>query len=150
MEIDRSLIGSASDAFVVEVEKGEIRRFAEAIGDANPVYRDETAARAAGFAGIVAPPTFPVSFRPPEEPVWTRHLDRRRVLAGEQSFHYQRPIVAGDRLECRIHFVEVTDKEGRSGKMEMLVQETRGSDARGKLVFTHRRTMVYRERKKTA
>lgn len=150
MEIDRSLIGAASEPYVVEVEKGAIQRFAEAIGDPNPTFRDEKAARAAGYQGIVAPPTFPVSFRGAEEPVWTRHLDRRRILAGEQSFHYERPIVAGDRLECRVHFVEVIDKEGRSGKMEMLVQEVRGNDLQGRPVFTHRRTMVYRERKKTA
>jgi hypothetical protein len=150
MEIDRSLIGAASEPFIVEVEKGAIQRFAEAIGDANSVYRDEGAARAAGYAGIVAPPTFPVTFRSSEEPVWTRHLDRRRILAGEQSFHYERPIVAGDRLECRVHFVEVVDKEGRSGKMELLVQEVRGNDLQGRPVFTHRRTTVYRERKKTA
>ncbi len=147
MEIDRSLIGAASEPFVVEVEKGAIARFAEAVGDPNPVYRDEKAAREAGYDGIIAPPTFPVTFRPAEEPVWTRNLDRRRILAGEQSFHYSRPIVAGDRLECRIHFVEVADKAGRSGKMELLVQEVRGSDARGQVVFTHRRTTVYRERK---
>lgn len=148
MEIDRSLIGAASKPFVVEVEKGAILRFAEAIGDPNPIYRDEKAARAAGYEGVVAPPTFPVTFRASEEPVWTRDLDRRRILAGEQSFHYERPIVAGDRLECRIHFIEVIDKEGRSGKMEMLVQEVRGADIRGRAVFTHRRVTVYRERKK--
>ena len=32
--------------------------FARAIGDDNPVYRDEDAARAAETGGIVAPPTF--------------------------------------------------------------------------------------------
>lgn len=150
MEIDRSLIGAASEPFFVEVEKGAIRRFVEAIGDPNPVYLDEKAARAAGYDGIIAPPTFPVTFRSAEEPVWTRHLDRRRILAGEQSFRYERHIVAGDRLECRIHFVEVIDKEGRSGRMELLVQEVRGADMRGRPVFVHRRTTVYRDPRKTA
>lgn len=147
MEIDRSLIGSASEPFIVEIEKGAIRRFAEAIGDPNPVYRDEQAARDAGYDGIIAPPTFPVSFKPPEEPIWTRVLDRRRVLAGEHAFSYTRPIHAGERLECRIHFVEVIDKQGRGGVMELLVQETRGIDMKGAPVFTHRRTTIYRQPK---
>lgn len=147
MEIDRSLIGSVSDPFVVEIETGAIRRFAEAIGDPNPVYRDEAAARQAGYDSIIAPPTFPVSFRPPEEPIWTRLLDRRRVLAGEHAFFYTRPIRAGEKLECRIHFVEVVDKQGRGGTMELLVQETRGVDAGGAPVFTHRRTTIYRQPK---
>ena len=143
-EIDRSLIGSASEPFWVEVEKGAIRRFAEAIGDPDPRYRDEAAARAAGHPGIVAPPTFPVTFRAPEEPAWTRHLDRRRILAGGQGFEYIRPIVAGERLCCRIHFVGVDDKDGKSGRMELLQQEIRGEDEAGKPVFVHRRTTVYR------
>lgn len=33
-----------------------VRRWCDALGDANPVYLDEDAARAAGFDGIVAPP----------------------------------------------------------------------------------------------
>lgn len=146
-EIDRSLIGSSSEPFLVEIEKGAIRRFAEAIGDDNPLFRDEAFARRAGHPGIIAPPTFPVTFRPPEEPVWTRYLDRRRILAGEHSFEYRRPICAGETLTCRLHFVDVLDREGRSGKMELLIQETRGSDATGALVFVHRRTTIYREPK---
>jgi len=145
MEIDRSLIGAITAPFEVEVEAGAIRRFVEAIGDPNPLYRDATFARARGFAGIVAPPTFPVSFRPPSEPVWTASLDRRRVLAGEQSFTYRRPIVAGDVLTCEIRFVRVDDKQGRAGRMELLVQTTTGRDRAGVVVFTHDRTMVYRE-----
>ena len=90
VEIDRALIGLVSAPYGVEVEKGAVRRFADALGDPNPVYRDANAARAQGYGGIIAPPTFPVSFLAPEEPEWTRHLDRRRVLAGEQSFHYER------------------------------------------------------------
>lgn len=143
-EIDRSMIGRASEPFWVEVEKGAIRRFAEAIGDPDPRYRDEAAARAAGLPGIIAPPTFPVTFRPPEEPEWTRHLDRRRILAGGQAFEYERPIVAGERLRCRVHFVGVDDKDGRSGRMEMIRQEIRGEDETGRPVFVHRRVTVYR------
>lgn len=133
-----------SEPFWIEVEKGAIRRFAEAIGDPDPRYRNEAAARAAGHPGIVAPPTFPVTFHAPEEPAWTRHLDRRRVLAGGQGFEYFRAIVAGERLRCRIHFVRVDDKDGKSGRMELLQQEIRGEDEAGWLVFIHRRTTVYR------
>ncbi len=144
VEIDRSLIGRRSAPYIVEVEKGAVRRFADAIGDPNPVYRDMEAARAQGYAGIIAPPTFPVSFHCPEEPEWTRNLDRRRVLAGEQGFHYARPIVVGDILTCCITFVGVEEKQARSGAMELLVQEIEGRDAAGAPVYRHRRVMVYR------
>ncbi len=144
VEIDRSLIGSVSAPYVIEVEKGAVAKFAAAIGDPNPVYRDVAAAKARGLAGIIAPPTFPVTFMAPEEPAWTRDLDRRRVLAGEQSFHYERPIFVRDVLTCRMTFVGVDEKQGRSGKMEMLTQEVRGVDVSGAAVFLHRRVMVYR------
>lgn len=38
------------------VNQPMIRRWCEAMGDANPLYHDAQAARAAGFGGIVAPP----------------------------------------------------------------------------------------------
>lgn len=144
-EIDHSLIGTATEPFLVEVEKGAIRKFAEALGDPNPIYRDEAAACALGFAGIVAPPTFPVSFIPPREPPWMRNLDRRRILAGEQRFDYCRPVLAGDLLSCRIIFAGVDTREGRSGRMELLRSELIGEDADGNWVFTNGKVTVYRE-----
>ena len=55
-EIDLSLVGTLSEPFEVEIEKSEIRKFAEAIGDTNPLYRDEAYARSKGYASLLAPP----------------------------------------------------------------------------------------------
>ena len=41
----RQQIGKVSEARTYEVERGAIRRFAEAIGDPNPLFNDEAAAR---------------------------------------------------------------------------------------------------------
>lgn len=146
-EIDRSLIGQYSHPFVVEVEKGAIRKFADAIGDPNPLYRDEAFARGLGYAGVVAPPTYPTCFRPPDEPPWFATLDRRRVVAGQMSFEYVRPIVAGMKLTCRLRFAGVDDKAGSKGSMELLHQILEGYDEVGKLVFTASRSTVYRSLK---
>jgi len=85
--LDRSLVGRESDPVVVEVEKGMIRRLAEAIGDANPIHVDEAAARAGGFASLVA--------RPPSGGALHherfRHsldLGTRSLLLGEESIEY--------------------------------------------------------------
>jgi uncharacterized OB-fold protein/acyl dehydratase len=40
-----------------EVNQAMIRHWVEAMGDDNPVYTDDEAARANGFAGVIAPPT---------------------------------------------------------------------------------------------
>ncbi|CAO3358984.1 FAS1-like dehydratase domain-containing protein [Azospirillum melinis] len=137
------LIGHACPPFTVEVEKGAIRRFAEALGDRNPIRHDEDAARAAGHPGLVASPTFPASFRLPGDPPWMARLDRSRIRAGEQGFRLFRPIVAGDRLTCRLTLTAVERKEGRSGPLTLLVQDLDGHDADGAPVFTNRRVAVH-------
>ena len=143
-EIDRTLIGTSADPFAVEVEKGAIRRFAEAVGDRAEIYFDETFARSLGYAGIVAPPTFPTTFRPPSKPAWIRGLDEGRFLAGEQGFRYWRPIVAGDRLECALRLTDVQDKRSSRGSMELIIQDLVITSAAGDMVCVNRRVVIYR------
>jgi acyl dehydratase len=143
-EIDRSLIGRSAARFAVEVEKGAIRRFAEAIGDTAEIYFDEAFARSLGYSGIVAPPTFPTTFRPPAKPPWVLGLDEGRVLAGEQGFRYQRPIVAGDRLQCELRLTDVQDKRSSKGTMELMVQDLIVTSPAGDLVCVNRRVVIYR------
>jgi acyl dehydratase len=143
-EIDTNLIGTASDAWTVEVERGQIARFARAIGDDNPLWMDAAQARAQGFPDVVAPPTFPVSFVMPWDAPWWKGLDRSRFLAGEQSFDYVRTIHPGDVLTLRMTLQDVQRKEGRSGVMDLMIQDVTGTDPEGARVFTHRRITVYR------
>ena len=149
-EIDRSLIGAVSAPFIIEVERGAIRKFTLAIGDSNPLYLDVDFARSLGYDDIVAPPTFPTCIRPPKEPPWFAPLDRRRVVAGQTWFEYERSIVAGMRLTCAVRFVGVDDKIGSKGSMELLHQQTEGRDDSGQLVFTAGRTTVYRSAEQIA
>ena len=144
MEIDLSLVGSFSEPFEVEVEKCEIRKFAMAIGDRNPLYFDEAYARGKGYAGLLAPPTYPTCFRPPLVPVWMRGLDQRRIVAGQMAFTYEKPITAGMRLTCRMHFAGVDDKQGAKGRMQIIRQALQGHDKTGELVFVAARNTVYR------
>lgn len=130
MAIDRSLIGKESAEEVFEVEKGAIRKFAEAIGDPTPPFEWE-----------IAPPTFPTTFRMGIPGV---RLELSRVLHGEQEYSYRRPIRAGDRLRCKTRVVDVYEREGRLGKMTFLVTEMEGRDEDGQLVFTGRSTIIVR------
>lgn len=143
-EIDRSLIGMEMDPFTVEVERGAVRKFARAIGDANPLFHDPDFARAHGHADILAPPTFPITFRPLAEAPWLALLDRRRILAGSVSFTYDRPVVAGMRLVCRFAFAGLDERRGSRGPLEVMRQEVRVDDAAGQRVVTCGRTTLYR------
>ncbi|MEY8201343.1 MAG: MaoC family dehydratase N-terminal domain-containing protein, partial [Colwellia sp.] len=59
--LDRSKIDHEFDSFSIDIEKGRLKFFAKAIGEINPVYSDELAARDAGYKTIPAPPTFPMT-----------------------------------------------------------------------------------------
>jgi hypothetical protein len=143
-EVDRSLIGTSAAPYEVEVEKGAIRKFALAIGDDNPLYFDRDFAVQHGYDDILAPPTFPTCFRPPEDPPWIQTLDRRRIVAGQMSFSYEKSITAGMHLRCTVHLVGVDRKDGSRGSMDLIRQEVRGHDQAGNLVFVAGRTTVYR------
>jgi hypothetical protein len=143
-EIDRALIGTSAAPFAVEVEKGAIRRFAEAIGETLEIYFDEVFAQSLGYPGIVAPPTFPTTFRPPAKPVWVHGLDEGRILAGEQGFRYWRPILAGERLHCELRLTDVQDKRGTNGNMELIIQDLVVTSPAGDMVCVNRRVVIYR------
>ncbi len=142
--LDRSLIGRESEPVVHEVEKGAVRRFAEAIGDPNPIYVDEAAARAAGYTSLVAPPTFPVVLTSNERFRHSLDLGTRSMLHGEQAFEYSRPVVAGDRITVRSKVADVQERAGASGPMDVLVVEDEGRDDKGELVFRTRAMLILR------
>lgn len=90
----------AGPSYVVGREK--IREFARAIGDTNPAYHDPQAAKALGYSDVIAPPTFAivVSLEAANAALFDPELglDYSRVVHGEQTFTYTRPICAGDEL----------------------------------------------------
>ncbi|QMU79370.1 MaoC family dehydratase [Streptacidiphilus sp. PB12-B1b] len=103
MPLDPSFIGRTYPPTApYEVGREKIREFAEAVGDPNPVYRDQEAAKALGHADVIAPPTFPfvITYRASAQVVNDPELglDFSRVVHGDQRFVYTRPVRAGDRL----------------------------------------------------
>src|SRR5918912_4042307 len=126
--LDRSLIGRKSDPIVHEVERGEIRRFAEAVGDPNPIYVDEAAARAAGFPGLVAPPTYAAALAANERFRHSLDLGSRALLHVDQQLEYGRPIVAGDQLTVTSRVADVQERAAGAGPMDILVIEDEARD----------------------
>jgi len=116
--LDQSFIGRTyppSPPYEVGLEK--IREFADAIGDPNPVYRDIEAARAAGHATVIAPPTFVITIINNQainmlEADAELGLDWRQVVHGEQSFAYHRPIMAGDELRLSAVIENIMSRAG--------------------------------------
>ena len=136
-------VGRQSAPLTVDVEAGHIRRFCEAVGDSNPIYVDEAAARAAGHARIPAPPTFAVALRPNDSRAGI-DIDWRKLLHGEQEFTFARPVYAGDRLTIVQTIAEAKVKETKAGVMDVMVLETVATDAGGARVFGARSTVLVR------
>ena len=118
MPLDQSFVGRSyppTGPYLVGREK--VREFARAIGATDPEYVDPEAARALGYADVVAPPTFPIIFtmgsshaQIVEDP--ELGIDYSRVVHGDQRFAYTRPIVAGDALVCVNSVEEITSRGG--------------------------------------
>jgi len=142
--LDKSLIGRESEPVVHEVEKGAIRRFVEALGDPNPIYVDEQAARAAGYPALVAPPTFPAVLTVNDRFRHSLDLGTRSFLHGEQQIEFGRPILAGDRITVKTRVADVQERAGASGPMDIVVLEDEGRDTQGALVFRTREVLVLR------
>lgn len=146
MPVNREFIGRQYPASsTYEVGREHIRRFAQAIGDENPVYTDPAAARALGHPDVIAPPTFltVLNFRfalegPVADPALG--LDYSLVVHGEQSFELHRPVRAGDVL----HSVARVDDIKDAGRNELITTVTEVTAADGEKVATLRGTLVSR------
>ena len=118
MPLDQSYVGrSYPPTEPYQVGREKIREFARAIGATDPERLDPEAARALGYADVVAPPTFPIIFTMAsshrqivEDP--ELGIDYSRVVHGDQRFAYRRPIVAGDALVCVNTVEEITSRGG--------------------------------------
>lgn len=118
LERVRAAIGIEAGPQVYPIEEEYIRRFAEAIGDLNPAYLDEDAAKALPAGGIIAPPTFLRSCLPPPLPVDIPAITGlHRILEGGSEWEFLRPVRPGERIGVTIKLVEAREREGRLGTM---------------------------------
>ncbi|CAN5276295.1 MaoC family dehydratase N-terminal domain-containing protein [soil metagenome] len=151
MAIDREAhVGVVSEPRIVEVETGFLKFFAKATGETDPVYFDEDAARAAGHPSLPAPPTwlFSMALSVPAKcgDIFDKEsgigVDMSRVLHGEQSFTYHRPVHAGDRLTLTTTTRDIYAKKG--GALEFIVQDTAAVNDNGDLCVEMRMVTVVR------
>ena len=143
MALNRDYIGRTfppSEPY--EVSRVKIREFADAIGDASPLHRDQEAAKAAGYPDVIAPPTFPivVSLSNPAISDPDLGLNYAMVVHGEQRFEYLRPLRAGDVVVCTTTITEIKS----IGSNEKLVMETDVTTVEGELVCKTYNTIVER------
>jgi acyl dehydratase len=130
------------DTYVVGREK--IREYASAVGESNPLHSDPEAARAAGFADVVAPPMFAVVYaiRSVGPAVLDPELGINFALLvhGAQEFRWGPLVVAGDEITTTTEVKDISDR----GSMSFYVFETRSVNQRQETVSTGTWTNIVR------
>jgi acyl dehydratase len=145
MPLDQSFVGRVYPPTPpYDVGREKIREFADAIGDANPAYRDRAAAKELGHPDVIAPPTFGivVTSRASHQVIMDPELgvDYSRVVHGEQRFSYVRPIRAGDALSVVVTVESVRSVAGN----DIVTTKAEVSTVDGEPVLTAYSTLVVR------
>ncbi|MBT2696289.1 MaoC family dehydratase N-terminal domain-containing protein [Bacillus sp. ISL-40] len=136
-------IGKQSNKVKNDVERGAVKKFAEAIGDLHPIYFDEETGRNSRNKANIAPPTFPRTFD--YGVIEGLNLPNKGLIHGEQTFHYERPLRVGETIYCYTKVKSYFEKKGNFGEMGFLVVENYGEDLSGALIFSSSSTIVISE-----
>ncbi len=149
----RGLIGRTTEPGIREVEFGAIRRYAEAVGNPNPLYHDVEYARSSTYGEVIAPPGFfgwmkKVSAGAIEVlgPVFAAVLNAGlvRILDAGIDYEFFLPVRAGDVLTWWAKFVDAAEREGKSGRMVFLTMELSYMNQNGDLVAKVKQTFLAR------
>lgn len=106
------LIGTGGTPVVRMVSASDIERYARSVGSTNPIYWDREAALRGPHCGVVAPPTFLSTLRPPAPGDGDLGLP---VVNGGNKFAYERPVRPGDTIVGHGVLQSVELKSSRSG-----------------------------------
>lgn len=144
------------DVRTAEITAKEAQRYAQAVDDLNPIYFDADAARAAGYEGLVAPPTFvahvvvqgqPLSALRPDGLFGSgQRLDLavQRVLFGGEEWDFVRPAHIGDVITAETRLAALDQKEGSKGAFVRITNETTYTNQRGEVVARARQIGIAR------
>lgn len=125
------------------VERGAVRRFAEAIADPSPLYTDEEVAMKSRYGRLIVPPTFPRTFDYGR--IEGLELPPAGLIHGEFRIAYERPLLVGEEVLCSMQLRDSYDKRGRRGLLGFLGFERTGEGPEGERIFTTNDIVVVTE-----
>ncbi|MBM3926094.1 MAG: MaoC family dehydratase [SAR202 cluster bacterium] len=140
--LKKKYIGFVSKPVTMEVEKGHIRAFAQAVEDPNPLWNDEAVARNTRLGGMVGSPTFLRAIRTERLQELPADFPFNRPLDGGSEWEYFEPVRPGDIITGVTKIVDIFDKTGRLGQMVFVVTETTYTNQLGQRVATQKNTSI--------
>jgi len=132
---DPALIGRVFETTdPVPVTAEMIQKFAEAIGESNPLHTDPEAAKRGPNGGLTAPPSFAVTFRNGQH--FFQHVPRfgKQGFDAGKDVEFVAPICPGDAITLSSHVKEIYEKTGRSGSMVFVIVRTTLKNQNGEVV----------------
>lgn len=150
----RALIGLTAEPVVMEVERGAIKRFCEAVGDSNPLFTDEEYAKNGPYGNVICPPGFfgwPIKPAPiMAEPTATMTAGFAKagfpgLLDGGIDYEIYIPIYSGDVIVSSAKIADVYEREVKGGKSLFGVIEITYTNQNGDMVCKARRILIGRQ-----
>lgn len=116
MPVNTEAIGKSYEPVAYAVGREKVREYAAAVGETNPLHHDVDAARAAGYADLVAPPMFAVVYagRSVVPAIFDPDvgLNFAMMVHGGQEFRWGPLVVAGDEITTIATIREISDRGG--------------------------------------
>ncbi|MSQ22388.1 MAG: MaoC family dehydratase [Dehalococcoidia bacterium] len=142
IKFDRSQLGVEHPAGTFQVTKEMILEYSRAVGETNPAFSDQEAAKKTRYGGLVAPPSFVQTLTSDTGRPDIRLEFGEVGAVASQAFESLEAIRPGDILESTIKLKDVYAKTGRSGTMVFVVWETAYTNQSGKKVAVSRATTL--------
>lgn len=151
----RAMIGRALHYPASEpLGRASIRYFAIAMRDDNPIYRDDATARAAGYPGVIAPPTLIVetcqySSAPPDADghighEWHLPVPGCRLVRAGNDYEFTRPVLPTDAISVTWTLEDIAERSSSRGGTQLFVSSVaRYVNQYGELLAVNRETIVY-------
>lgn len=145
--LNKALIGCRSEARTIRVETDQLKFFAKATDQRDPVYFDVETARAAGYRGLPVPPTFAFSLTlaiPDQAAFGLAQVgaDPRFVLHAEQGFRNYAMIFGKDEVTLWTQIRDIYEK--KNGALFFVAQRTELANQAGQLCIECNTTFVIR------
>jgi len=134
MPVNAQAVGKTYEPVVYAVGREKIKEYAHAVGETNPVHLDVKAARAAGYADVVAPPMFAVVYSSPAVAVPMidpeLEINFAMLVHGGQEFAWGPVVVAEDEITTIASVKDISERAG----LGYYVLETISTNQRGEQV----------------
>lgn len=158
-EAYQGYLGTTERDSLGRIHRKEVRRYARAVEDDNPLFWDVEYARKQGYDDLVVPPNMPPSILevgagtpadelredglPPSLGVDPEFPDPVLTMKGERELTFHRYATAGDRITRESTFQDIYQKRGSSTGLLTFTVATEEYFVDGALITTNEQTHIH-------